>query len=302
MSPFAPKPPVEKLPLAVRKDIRDQWESKKADYESQIAGVLGFPVAININVNAVWAYGESLSATQAGSTFSGYIDGFISAAKSYTENYGDLGKTYFKNAVTKSEITVTVNELGANADTIAADVKDGVFRILFKHDSLGYNQSYLSDALVTAIDKASHHGFCLLAKHSIQAKYEVEIKTLHGEITDVLALPDLVLDPNFEENYAALLKKDDKDWQRIFGDATLDYFKNVKDQLITQGFNKDDMLQEGFAETVTKKTIKLRIVEKTKDNTTNESVLEDGVIYIQTTLPNWYYNVYYAGAGILDLL
>jgi hypothetical protein len=43
-----------------------------------------------------------------------YIDGFISALKSYVDHFGALGKEYFKNAVTKGELTVTVNELGAS--------------------------------------------------------------------------------------------------------------------------------------------------------------------------------------------
>ncbi|KAF8951696.1 hypothetical protein BDZ97DRAFT_1884554 [Flammula alnicola] len=41
------------------------------------------------------------------------------------------------------------------------------------------------------------------------------------------------------------------------------------------------MLQEGFAEGVPSKTIKLRIVDKTKNGYANETVLEDGVVYIQ---------------------
>lgn len=97
--------------------------------------MLGFPVKINIDVNAVWAYAQDMGAGQAGSTFTGsakyllqrvcivilieipcnrYIDGFISALKSYVDRFGDLGKEYFKNAVTKGELTVTVNELGAS--------------------------------------------------------------------------------------------------------------------------------------------------------------------------------------------
>jgi hypothetical protein len=51
--------------------VRDDYESKKADYETEISELLGFPVKININVNAVWAYAQDAAATQAGSTFSG---------------------------------------------------------------------------------------------------------------------------------------------------------------------------------------------------------------------------------------
>ncbi|KDR80203.1 hypothetical protein GALMADRAFT_62602 [Galerina marginata CBS 339.88] len=223
--PFTPKPAVEKLPLAVRKDIRDNWDSKKEDFETQIADALGFPVTINVNVNEVWAYADSLSATQAGSTFSGYIGGFVSALQSYVEKYGDIGKEYFQNAVTQSEVTLTVNELGDKGETITADVNDGVFRILFRHDRLSYNMNWLNDYFAPAIDNAPHEGFGLLAKYSIKTGYEDEIEETEEEIKKILALDDLVLDPNFEENYGTLLNKSDNDWQKNFGEATFAYFK-----------------------------------------------------------------------------
>ena len=158
------------------------------------------------------------------------------------------------------------------------------------------------DALTAAINEARHEGFCLIAMHSIKIDYEPEIKSLHDEVADILALPDLVLDPNFEANYAGLLKKADKDWQSNFGAATLEYFKcvnffrlislailltlnrGIKDQLLRQGFKNDDMLQEGFAEGVPEKTITLRIVDKTNSGSINESVLEDGTLYIQVSM------------------
>ena len=55
----------------------------------------------------------------------------------------------------------------------------------------------------------------------------------------------------------------------------------LKYQLERQGFKGDDMLQEGLAEVVTSKTFKLRIVPSTKNNTTNEVVIENNIVYIQ---------------------
>ncbi|PPQ84120.1 hypothetical protein CVT25_003333 [Psilocybe cyanescens] len=292
---FTPKPPVEKLPLAVRKNLRDNYESKKDDYESDINDVLGFALAINIDVNAVWAYGESLSAEQAGSTFTGYIDGFINGIKAFVDKYGDLGKEYFQNAVSEAQLTVTVNELGDGAPTIDADVKDGVFRILFNQGRLGYNQSWLSDAIGPAIDNAPHEGFGLFAQHSINTSYQEEIEEVQEDIGKIINMSDVVLEPNFEENYAALLeKKEDKDWQKNFGEVTLLYFN--------QGFDKDDMLQEGLAETLASQTFKIRVVEKTKNGSANEIVLEDGVCYIQTYPARWYYNLSQVGSGLVDML
>lgn len=41
-----------------------------------------------------------------------YVEGFISALKTYLKKYGDDGKTHFNEAVTQSELAVVVNELG----------------------------------------------------------------------------------------------------------------------------------------------------------------------------------------------
>ncbi|KIM46757.1 hypothetical protein M413DRAFT_23115 [Hebeloma cylindrosporum] len=311
---FTPKAPIEKLPLAVRKASsssyfffhqHDHSMLMHVSWCYKISGLLGFPLKINTNVNAVWAYAQSDTATQASSTFAGYVDGFISALKNYVEHFGDLGKEYFKKAVTNAELTVTVNEAGECADSITADVKDGVFRILFHQDRLGYNQSWLNEPLIKAIDQAPQQGFGLLAKHSIEKEYNDEIDDVRQEIADILALPDVVLDANFEENYAKLLllKKDDQDWQKNSGGACLQYFRDgFKYQINNQGFKGDDMLQEGFAEIVTSKTIKLRLVDKTQNGYSNETIVENGTVYLQATPDRWLYDVSEAGSGLLDKL
>lgn len=51
-------PPVEKLPLAVRKNIRDDWENNRADFEKQISEVLGTSWTIDIQPNAIYAYAK----------------------------------------------------------------------------------------------------------------------------------------------------------------------------------------------------------------------------------------------------
>lgn len=222
-------------------------------------------------------------------------------------------------------------------------MKDGVFRILFKQDRFGLNQSWLADPFVKAINGGPHDGFTLLVKHSVETEYNAEVEDTQAEIGKILNLPDVVLDPNFDENYAKLLKKADSDWQENFGKATLAYFQyvfflvsdrcmcvltfwfpqsdGVRTQIKNQGFEGDDMLQEGFAEGVPSKTFKIRIVDKTKSGSALETVLEDGTVYIQVrhtwdsyrqgiilkcflqmTIDRWWYNVYSAGEGLVDLL
>ncbi|KAG6842917.1 hypothetical protein H0H93_002862 [Arthromyces matolae] len=114
-------------------------------------------------------------------------------------------------------------------------------------------------------------------------------------------MPDVVLDPNFEANYAALSVKSDQTWHKNFGTVHLAYFKNgLRAQLTSQGFKGDEMLQEGLAELLPSKTFKIRVVPKTKS--TIETVLEDGVVYIQMTPDHWWYNASDAGKGLVQLL
>jgi len=44
------------------------------------------------------------------------------------------------------------------------------------------------------------------------------------------------------------------------------------------------MLQEGFADVVTSKTIKLRLVDKTQNGYSNETIVENGTVYLQVGL------------------
>ncbi|KAG6854500.1 hypothetical protein C0991_006102 [Blastosporella zonata] len=283
---FVPKPAIEKLGLAIRKDIRDKYESEKDELEAAIGKLLGVSFHVEINANEVLAYNPENSNSSVGAMLKRYVEGFISALKWYLDKFGDEGKVHFNDAVTKSELTVNVNELGDKGDTISADVKDGVFRILFHQDKLGYNQNNLNEFLLKAIESVPRAGFSIVAKTSIEEHFKSEIDEVQAEIGEILAMRDVVLDPNFEENYAALSVKPDQKWHVNFGLVTLAYFKNgLKSQLINQKFKGDDMLQEGLAELLSSKTFKVRVVKTTK--TTIETVLENGVVYFQVSLTKW---------------
>ncbi|KAF5378814.1 hypothetical protein D9615_007013 [Tricholomella constricta] len=303
-APFTRKPGIEKLPLAVRKDIRDSYESEKEGFETTISELLGTPFHVNVNAGEVWAYNLPDSNMSAGGILKGYVEGFIDALKDYVERYGEEGKTHFNDAVTQSELTVNVNELGDEAETISADIKDGVFRILFHHQKMGYNQSDLKEFLLKAVEDVPRAGLSITAKNSIEEDYNEQIEELTKEIGEIIAMPDVILDPNFEENYAALdAVMKDKDWHWGFGRATFQYFsEGLKYQLNSQGFKDDDMLQEGLAEYLQSKTFKIRVVPQTKNDDIIETVLEGGVVYIQMTAQNWWYNTGDAGSGLIDLL
>ncbi|KAF8207089.1 hypothetical protein K438DRAFT_1962722 [Mycena galopus ATCC 62051] len=303
MAPFTPLPALEKLPLAVRKDIRDKFDENKAELESQISKLLGVTFTLAINANEVVPYVKDTSRTSVGGMFTSYVNGFISALKYYLEKYGEDGKAAFNQAVSKSQLSVHVNEQGDNGATISADVKEGVYRILFNHERVGYNMSSQNDWVLPAIEAASSGGFSLQAKNSIENDYNAKIGDLQKEIAEITGIADVVLDPNFEENYEALSALADKKWQANFGKVHFSYFEGLKGQLESQGFKKDEMLQEGLQEVLTSKTFKIRIVKATTGNKTNEIVIgDDGCAYLQTTVDRWWYNVRDMGQDLVKLL
>ncbi|KAK0192671.1 hypothetical protein F5146DRAFT_1041025 [Armillaria mellea] len=279
---FTPKAPIEKLPLAVRKDVRDNFECKKADFEAQITKLLGTDFKINYNVGAIWAYNQD-DRSSAGYTLSSYTGGFISALKYFLDKYESDGKDYFNAAVTQSELSIGVNTLGDKAPYITSEIKEG-------------------DSLLAAVNIAPGFVFSLEAKHSIDETWEEEYEDLTKEIAELTGIPDVKLEPNFEENFKALNVQTDSRWYTSFGAATLAYFKDgLKYQLGRAGFQGDDMLQEGLQEVLTEKAFVLRVVPKTK-KTYNEIVLENGALYLQTTVEYWYCNTSYIAEDVLELL
>ncbi|KAJ7454740.1 hypothetical protein FB451DRAFT_1184597 [Mycena latifolia] len=231
---FTPKPALDKLPLAVRKDIRDKYDENKAELESEISKLLGTSFTLQINPNEVVAYVKEDSRVSIGGMFTSYVNGFISALKSYLDKYGEDGKAHFNAAVSKAQLSVNVNELGDSGPTISADVKDGVYQILFNHDRVGYNMSSQNDWMLPAIEAASTGGFSLQAKNSIE-DYNAQIGDIQKEIGQITGMADVVLDPNFEANYEALSALPDKKWQAQFGRVHISYFNGLKSQLESQG-------------------------------------------------------------------
>lgn len=81
--------------------------------------------------------------------------------------------------------------------------------------------------LLKAIESVPREGLSLVAKTSIETHWNSEVDDLTTEIGEIIGIPDVVLDPNFEENFAALAVKDNKSWEESFGRATFAYFRSV---------------------------------------------------------------------------
>ncbi len=198
------------------------------------------------------------------------------------------------------------------------EISGGMLRLLFSGNYLGSNLSSICNELGTAVNNAgvsaNPDGGAALdfdAKSGIKKHYDPAIGDVRAKIQSILALPMLELHPNFERNFALIAAYTasgkqsttfSREWQKQFGISTLKYFEGLVSSLDSQGFAKDDMLQEGFQETVDKNEIGLRIVDKLQKGTYNECVFENGVMWIQTTPEYWTTNIRAAGDRIVDML
>ena len=198
------------------------------------------------------------------------------------------------------------------------EISGGTLRLVFAGKYLGSNLSSVCAELPTAINNAgvssNPDGGAALdfnAKSGIKKDYEPAIGNVKAKIQSILGLPMLELHPNFERNFAAIAAYTatgkqpttwNREWQKQFGISTFRYFEGLVSSLERQGFAKDDMLQEGYQETLDKNEIGLRIVDKLQKGTYNECVFENGVLYIQTTPEYWTTNIRAAGDRIVDML
>jgi len=236
--------------------------------------------------------------------------------ENYVKKYGDDGKNELNSLAASHEVTLVEDTTGK---TIYAGcgISGGQLRVLFKNPYLGSNIEKacadLAEAVQTAERPAGADGngsgatqMSFHARNSIKDAYDPAIEALISRARTLLVLPSLTLNPNFESNFGALHaagKGAPRDWEKNFGRQTIAYFDGFVKNVEQQGFGKDDMLQEGFAEAVTTNEVALRVVSKTKKpGAYIETVIEDGKCYIQSTAEYWSSNMNHAGSKLIDLL
>ena len=228
---------------------------------------------------------------------------------------GEDGKTELNTLAASHTIAMDVtSKPGINYT--GCEIASGVLRILFVKDMLGTNISesleYLSEAVNDAGTSSDDTSLDFNARSGIQNDYKPKIGAVQAKFQEILAIPTFDIEPNFEHNYATIkaftktLKKSNsyhRDWQKTLGRFTFDYFYNFAEIMENKGFGDDEMLQEGFKDSVEKNQIALRIVDKlSKSNNYNEPVIENGVLYIQTTAENWATNVSDPAYKLMDIL
>ncbi|KAF7369537.1 hypothetical protein MVEN_00283600 [Mycena venus] len=310
-------PPAAKLSLAVRKNVREDYENKKESFDKELSDLLGAPWTFDFDPLAIYPYAESqhFCKEQPGTVLKLYVEGVMTSLKWLVEAYGEAGKKELNEIAHAHTIQLDVGEpeqIVRSTDSGTA-VVDGKLVILFKADGFGSNPHWaLGEAsLFPAVNAApGSQPMTFLARLGISKNYAEKADPAKKKFKDMLQ-KDITLDPNFEEVFAKLLEEskrpgnsivDTPEWQLQFGRYVANYFDAMAYQMECLGFGTDEMLREGFNEGVESGVIKVRIVDALKRQRDCEVEIEDGVLYLQTTLEKWGWNPNNIGYNIGDLL
>ncbi|KAL1896735.1 hypothetical protein Sste5346_004367 [Sporothrix stenoceras] len=312
-------PPADKLPLALRKNVRDKWEDKKADFEKKISDSLGAAWTIDINPLVLYPYADgSYAKDNLGMLIQSYVNSAWAQLSGFAKQYGADGLGDLNAAVSDHVLTMDVDDRVTPVKYCGCTIRDGKLVILFNPKALGTADSEAvtpANVLKALNEVPAAEGaapeLSFGAKTSVRQKYEPKIGDVQAKIAEQLGkvAGDVTLEPNFDAVYATLLaesqrpgNKLNKTWEVQLGPFALQYFESVRNQLVGKKFASDEMLQEGFNEAVDKSTIALRIVDKLKYAKYCEVVVEDGTLYVQTTVEQYGIAIPDAAAKIVDQL
>ncbi|KAI0104283.1 hypothetical protein GGR51DRAFT_522214 [Nemania sp. FL0031] len=307
-------PPVEKLPLALRKSVRDAWDAKKEGLEAKLSETLGVAWTVEVNPNQIYAYAKDGYAKEnLGACIHEYFDSAAYCLREFENTYGEDGLGELNSICHAHVLTMDVDD-EKRFTYCGADVVDGKLRLLFAPDRLGTNISSCleRDTLLKALNGApAPEGAAMsyAARTGIRKDYDPKIEAVRARVAELLNKPDIKLSPNFEANFAMLLaeskvKKNDlnKTWEEQLGGWTRMYFEGLVSNLEWQKFEDDELLQEGFNEVVEKGEVVFRVVDTLKEGSYNECIIEDGVLYLQTTPKKWGSNMSEIAQKLVDKL
>lgn len=208
--------------------------------------------------------------------------------KRFLDSHGAGGKDELNIVCPSHTITLlpstTCGYCGVKVDA-------GRLCLLFGPTNLGTNVNDAASALHDAVSQAPQPNgapsLSFAARHSIKANYESRIAEVQEKIATALQNPALKLEPGFNELGKMLKggKNVSDNWERNLGSFALDYYQAFLAVLGREKFGEDDLLREGFAEGVPDGVVKLRIVDKLKNGSYNEIVLEGGAVVIQVGTP-----------------
>ncbi|KAL8794624.1 MAG: hypothetical protein Q9195_002820 [Heterodermia aff. obscurata] len=307
VAPSTAGAPKAKLPLAIRKNIRDVWETAQPDLERKLSDLLGVQWKIDIDFPYIYTFAESgYAKDNPGGMAKSYVEGALNSIEKYVDRNGEDGQSELNKLASSHTIVMDVtSKPGINYT--GCEIANGALRILFVKGSLGSNVTdsleYLSQAVNDAGTSSDDTSLDFNARSGIKNDYEPKIGAVQAKLQKILATPTFDIKPNFEQNYAAIKAFATKgkqsssyrsDWQKTLGRFTYDYFHDFVEVMENKGF--------GHQRSVEKNQIALRIVDKLTKGNYNEPVIENGVLYIQTTADNWATNVGDPAYKLMDIL
>ncbi|KAH7329921.1 hypothetical protein BKA65DRAFT_597075 [Rhexocercosporidium sp. MPI-PUGE-AT-0058] len=303
----ADKAPAEKLPLAVRKNVRDSWDSKKADLEAKLLEQLGVAWTFDVNPLVIYPYAEegSYGHHSLGDCIFAYFDGFMYGLNYFLQYHGDAGKDELNTVCSSHTVTLLPS---TKFSYCGSEVADGQLRLLFHPNNLGSNindaAQKLAETLSSAPQPNGAPSLSYTARHSIKTEYTSQVTDLLEKSRKILQNPKLEFQPDFDALGAKLKEGKDvrDDWETNLGGFALSYLESFVSVLEREKFADDEMLREGFEEGVEKGIVRVRIVDKLTNGGYNETLLEDGAVVIQTTPNNWGTNIHHAAEKLVDIL
>jgi hypothetical protein len=307
--------------------VRDEFEAKRADLEGQVTKLLGGEAwKIEVDPNLVYAYAEedSYGRNSLGDCISAYINGAIYRLKYFLESHGAEGAAEI-NELVPARVLTLVPDVEKKNTYGGVEIKDGQLRILFAEGKLGTNVDNCFEYLETGLSiynctsffylrykainetgkTAANNPLSYTARHSIKTEWTPKFDALQKKLATQLHNDEIKLEPNWEANFAALKSGKDvrDDWEGNLGDFTRRYFEALEYYMNYHKFSEDDLLYEGFAESVTKGQIEFKIVEKLSgDSSYNQVLIEDEVCILQTTPSKYGTNIDNIAEKIVDIL
>ncbi|KAH7140784.1 hypothetical protein EDB81DRAFT_885492 [Dactylonectria macrodidyma] len=300
--------PAAKLPLAVRKNVRDEWENAKGDWEKKFSDLLGAEWTININPLAIFPYAEegSYGHSSLGSCIAAYVGGAEYQLKYVIGRIGDIVKDEINTLAHAHTLTMDLDEEKQFSYCGVKITPAGELAIVFSAGNLGSNIDYALEQsnLTKALDAADQASKPMnySARVAVFEDYDAKIAPVQEKLNKILG-KEIALVPNFEAAYEKLAASTDvrDDYASNLGNFVRGYFEALNDYLTYQKFDSDEMLQEGLTEVIEKNEVHFRIADKLSKSY-NEAVIEDGILYLQTNTANFGTNIHQIAEGLLDLL
>ncbi|OAQ60532.1 hypothetical protein VFPPC_06664 [Pochonia chlamydosporia 170] len=302
-------PPVDKLPLAIRKDVRDSWEANKDGLAKKISELLGAEWTIDINPNQIYAYAKDGYAKESpGAMINAYVEGVEWQLKSFVSKYGDDGKNEL-NTLAHAHVLTMDLDVNKKFSYCGCEVSEsGALVILFNEDALGSNIDYATseEHLTKALNAASAPSLSMsyVARKSIREEYTKQIDPIQAKINEQLG-KEITLKPEFEAAYEKLkaAKDADESWEVNLGMYIKGYFEALASWLEYNKAKEDEMIREGVNEAVASGNVFFRVVDEgVIKSGYNEVVVEGDALYLQTAPKNFGVNLGQVTDKLMDLL